>query len=74
MAAYNVFLPGYNGPSGNEGAVQAGGLSARAVTGTLFQGVNAASAQAAQQAVQGLTGTLEQGYAHVWLASNDTTV
>lgn len=73
MALYKVFVQGYlGGPSSNESAIQAGGCSKRPVTGTLFEGVNGASAAAALAAVQTLTTTVEQGLSHTWLESNDT--
>lgn len=73
-ALYKVFVQGYHGgTSANESVIQAGGCSKRPVTGTIFEGVNGASAAAALTAVQLLTGTVEQGLSHTWLESNDTS-
>ena len=73
MAPYNVFLPGYLAMEVNENTIQTGGLTARPVQGTLFQGVNAATAPLALTAVQTVTGAQEQQLSHIWLVSNDNT-
>lgn len=76
MALYNVFLPGYmNG--GFDASKITGGqrlTTEPAVVGTMFLGVNGASAAAAAAALQAALPTgNQQGSMHVFLQSNDTT-
>lgn len=76
MAVYNVFLPGYSGAGFDPSKITGGArlTTEPPVTGTLFLGVNGASAAAAAAALQAAFPTPnQQGLMHVFLASNDTT-
>ena len=77
IALFNVFLPGYLSPTAlNPASITGGGrlTTEPPVQGTLFLGVNGASAAAAAAALQAALPTgNQQGLMHVYAQSNDTT-
>ena len=75
MAVYNVFVPGFLGQV-NPALITGGArlTTEPAVAGTLFLGVNGASAAAAAAALEvALPTSNQQGLMHVYLQSNDAT-
>lgn len=79
MALYNVFLPGFLAPNSINPSLITGAststITTQPVQGTVFLGVNGATAAAAGAALQAaLPGAgNQQGLMHIWTQANDNT-